>query len=250
MKLIQSGSFSDPDLGTVRLAARANSTRLTARWKNGELHVSAPAGLTLRRFTELFSEWRPALLAKKPAPPQSVPSRFDFELLSVIIERRPVDRPLVITASHAGDHAPNPHDPAAPVYILALPDHDCPARRQAPAVISRMLDHVASLHAHVISPELTAELSRTGLLHKVRKIAISRGHSTLGRCSSNGTIAISRAVIFLPLRLRRLIYCHEIAHLTEMNHSDRFHRLLDSYLAGTEKALSRELRAFRWPWRQ
>ena len=40
---------------------------------------------------------------------------------------------------------------------------------------------------------------------------------------------------------------HELAHLLEMNHSPRFHALLDSYLGGSEATLTRRLRTYRWP---
>lgn len=249
MKHLQSGSFYHPELGTVHVAVRANARRLTARWKNGELHVSVPKGLSPERFSSLLADWSPGLLEKKPLQPHASPSYHDFELMSVCIEERPVERPLVITASPAPADTSGLPDPATPRYIIAIPAEKGLSHPRTPAVVARMLDHVASLHASVIQPELTAELSRIGLFHKVKKIKISRGHSILGRCSSDGTIAISSAVVFLPLRLRRLIYCHEIAHLSEMNHSERFHRLLDCYLDGNEKILSRELRSFRWPWK-
>lgn len=54
-------------------------------------------------------------------------------------------------------------------------------------------------------------------------------------------------LVFLPQELRDYIICHELAHLSEMNHSPRFHALLDSYLDGREAMLAARLRAYSWP---
>lgn len=54
-------------------------------------------------------------------------------------------------------------------------------------------------------------------------------------------------LVFLPLELSDYVIYHELAHLTEMNHSPRFHALLDSYLGGREAELVRKLKGFVWP---
>lgn len=43
-----------------------------------------------------------------------------------------------------------------------------------------------------------------------------------------------------------LIY-HELAHLSEMNHGEAFHRLCDRYLEGKEHELRARLAEFRFP---
>jgi hypothetical protein len=53
--------------------------------------------------------------------------------------------------------------------------------------------------------------------------------------------------VFLPQELRDLIILHELAHLSEMNHSPRFHALLDTYLDGREALLRNLLRNYAWP---
>ena len=76
---------------------------------------------------------------------------------------------------------------------------------------------------------------------------ISSGHRTLGRCTAHGIISLSYVLLFLPQHLCDYVIYHELAHLTEMNHSPRFHQLLDSYLDGRETALVRELHSYAWP---
>ena len=76
---------------------------------------------------------------------------------------------------------------------------------------------------------------------------IGRGMRKLGHCTAKKVIQLSRNLMFLPEPLVRYIVCHELAHLTHMNHSPQFHALCDQYCNGQEKALERQLRQFRFP---
>lgn len=96
-----------------------------------------------------------------------------------------------------------------------------------------------------ILPEAAETASRLGLKPKLFKV--SPATRRLGSCTSAGVINLSAICAFLPRDLRHLIICHELAHLTEMNHSPRFHALVDSYTGGRERELERRLKAFRWP---
>ena len=76
---------------------------------------------------------------------------------------------------------------------------------------------------------------------------IGSGVRTLGTCSARGEITLSAALMFVPEHLRRFVICHELAHLTEHNHSPRFHALCNKYCQGHERALQAELRAYPFP---
>jgi predicted metal-dependent hydrolase len=76
---------------------------------------------------------------------------------------------------------------------------------------------------------------------------IGRGMRKLGHCTAKKVIQLSRNLMFLSEPLVRYIICHELAHLTHMNHSPQFHALCDKYCNGQEKALERQLRQFRFP---
>ncbi|MDE5657678.1 MAG: M48 family metallopeptidase, partial [Muribaculaceae bacterium] len=76
---------------------------------------------------------------------------------------------------------------------------------------------------------------------------ISSGCRILGQCDANGIIKLSYMNMFLPQELRDYVICHELAHLSELNHSARFHKVCDTYLGGREKELVAKLKSFRWP---
>ena len=76
---------------------------------------------------------------------------------------------------------------------------------------------------------------------------IGRGMRKLGHCTVKKVIQLSRNLMFMPEELVRYIICHELAHLTHMNHSPEFHALCNQYCGGKEKELERQLRQFRFP---
>ena len=76
---------------------------------------------------------------------------------------------------------------------------------------------------------------------------LGRGMRKLGHCTSKRVIQLSRNLVLLPEELVRYIVCHELAHLTHMNHSPQFHALCNQYCGGKEKELEQKLRQFRWP---
>lgn len=96
---------------------------------------------------------------------------------------------------------------------------------------------------------LIAEAEKTAEAVGVRpaKWMIGRGHRTLGTCHSSGSITLSYLLAFLPKQLREYIVCHELAHLSEMNHSARFHEICNRYCGGHEKELAAMLRKYDWP---
>lgn len=118
----------------------------------------------------------------------------------------------------------------------------------APAVqmlVNRMVLRIAHVKAFFLILRTREIASSLGL--SPSGVEIGRGTRTLGTCHADGRIVISAICLFLPHDLRDYIICHELAHLTEMNHSPRFHALCDSYCGGREKELSARLKAFDWP---
>ncbi|MEG2820047.1 MAG: M48 family metallopeptidase, partial [Muribaculaceae bacterium] len=62
-----------------------------------------------------------------------------------------------------------------------------------------------------------------------RKFVIGRGFHKLGHCTTQKDIQLSHNLMFLPEELIDFVICHELAHLTHMNHSMAFHDLCNKY---------------------
>ena len=115
-------------------------------------------------------------------------------------------------------------------------------KRTLSSVIGRAMDVQA--HA-VLLPFAQRVADELGL--QPAGFEVGRGMRKLGHCTVKKVIQLSRNLMFLPEPLIRYIICHELAHLTHMNHSPEFHALCDQYTGGHEKDLEQQLRHFRFP---
>lgn len=228
------GEISHRELGRVIVNVRRNSSRVSARWKSGLVSLNVPQGTPVADINRILDDFTPRLLAARPALHFHIGQRIvlpgvTFELRSqTVAPDRILARPtLPVTYVEIG----RDFDLSDPDVTLHVNDILLrAARRLAPDLLLPHARRLASLTGH--SPVAWR---------------ISAGHRTLGVCNARGIISLSYILIFLPADLRDFVILHELAHLLEMNHSPRFHALLDSYLGGTEAELTARLRTYRWP---
>ena len=62
----------------------------------------------------------------------------------------------------------------------------------------------------------------------VKKIRLSSSYNYWGYCNSAGVISINWRLIFAPLEVIHYIVAHELSHLTEFNHSNKFWHQVES----------------------
>ncbi len=60
------------------------------------------------------------------------------------------------------------------------------------------------------------------------KLALSSAHTRWGSCSRHGGIRLNWRLIHLPAHLGDYVVAHEVAHMLEMNHSERFWNVVSS----------------------
>jgi hypothetical protein len=82
--------------------------------------------------------------------------------------------------------------------------------------------HLRALAARELPPRVL-ELAAPQQL-PVRRVTVRNQRSRWGSCSRRGTISLNWRLIQTPDFVRDYIIYHELAHLREMNHSDRFWR--------------------------
>lgn len=68
-----------------------------------------------------------------------------------------------------------------------------------------------------------------GLGLSYRRLSVRDQSSRWGSCSSKRTISLNWRLVLIEPHLQDYIILHELAHLTEMNHSRRFWALLEVY---------------------
>lgn len=226
--------ITHPTLGHVIVSMRPNNRRATARWRNGCVYLNVPPIRDLREINRLLDCFEPKLLKSRPTLAYSIPSAITVPGMRIKLERQHhLPHKIIVTTG-------------IPESVLEIGSGIDAADHEAVRFISSALCAVSKkTAAELLLPrahQLAAGvgMSPTGWI-------ISSGFRTLGSCSSSGLISLSHILVFLPEELRDYIILHELAHLSEMNHSARFHAILDRYLGGRESLLRSRLRSFPWP---
>lgn len=73
-----------------------------------------------------------------------------------------------------------------------------------------------------------AEMHASTIGVRFQHISLKDTTSQWGSCSGEGNLSFSWRLIFAPLEVARYVVIHEVCHLAEMNHSQRFWALVGS----------------------
>ena len=97
--------------------------------------------------------------------------------------------------------------------------------------------------AKIHLPKRVEELAK---MHgfQYNKVSIRDSKGRWGSCSGQKNISLSLSLMALPHHLIDYILLHELCHTVEMNHSPRFHQLLNKACGGQSKQLNAELRNY------
>ena len=77
------------------------------------------------------------------------------------------------------------------------------------------------------------------------RFTVKDNKSNWGSCSSLKNINLNLSLTKLPQELIDYVIVHELCHLVYLNHSAKFHKLVDTICGGREKELSMMLKAYR-----
>lgn len=80
------------------------------------------------------------------------------------------------------------------------------------------------------------EMNARTFRQPIRSINLKYNHSNWGSCSSAGNVNLSTRLLFAPRSVQDYVILHELAHLIEMNHSDRFWALVEQHMPQYEQA--------------
>lgn len=104
---------------------------------------------------------------------------------------------------------------------------------RAAARVSAFLRVQARNRLVTASDHYAAQIGR-----KVTQVTLRDTRSRWGSCTSDGALMYSWRLIMAPPRVLDYVAAHEVAHMLEMNHSDRFWAVVDRLFPGwqTERA--------------
>lgn len=228
--------YTSPVYGEMRIVTNSRARNIIGRMRDGMVRLTVPPGTPTEAIERALRNIMPRLNVRVGEEENLFgtlePVVLDHYTFTFTRQSRD---PRSIIFSH-GEHEAS----------LGIGDAIDPAGPMGRKLISDVMCTVASERAgQLMIPRARAIAASLGLAPS--GFSMSHGRVRLGTCDSRRHIRFSYYNFFLPKDLRDYIICHELAHLTHMDHSAAFHRLCDSYLGGREAQLIAELRRYRWP---
>lgn len=230
--------FIDKEFGKVVVTLRRGMKNVRCRWRGNRLYMSAPYGMEkqLEGLVDADRDKIRALNHQKITFHDGLVIPCFHTTLTISTDAK--------LSTNCVAHGIDPADGVS-LYMRVPADLDLEsdaATRALSKVISLLFGRIA--HRYLI-PYAQSEAARLGL--KPRGFEIGKGTVKLGHCTRGGVIQLSRHLMLLPEPLVQYVVCHELAHLTHMDHSPAFHALLDSYLNGRSAELDSQIAHFPWP---
>lgn len=111
-------------------------------------------------------------------------------------------------------------------HISLVISSEIPKTRQK-AHISALLSRVIARQRLPYLEKKIKELNENHFKQNIRKIFFKNQKSRWGSCSEKGNINISTRLLFAPDDILEYVCVHELSHLLEFNHSDRFWSLVE-----------------------
>jgi len=243
--IVRSCRYRHADFGDVKITVNGRARHIVARWVGAELRVTIPHNLPASELDRFFNKQSELILANKPAPKY---------YLGQIIDAGEVDFSIVETWNTDNGDVFMTIVEKSPVrhkfmnyYVQLTPSAvESINRAEVQDYIYKLLIWGArkATEKYIVphARELAERIGRRPL-----GWAVKESKTRLGTCSSRGIITLSPRLIFLPPELRDFVIYHELAHLSEMNHSAAFHNLCNAYCNGRESELAARLHAFSFP---
>lgn len=131
------------------------------------------------------------------------------------------------------------------VYTVICPQSFNHSTTDAQSLLKRLIKGALR---HRAKHYLTLRLKKLAVVHGFRygNCTVRDVHSRWGSCNVKGDISLSIYLMLLPERLIDYVLLHELCHTVEMNHSERFWKLLSQCTAPADaKELRKELKGFR-----
>ena len=234
-RILRTATINFPGIGDVAVTVRRNARSMRLRWKGPMLSLTAPYGQPYNEALEFLRGASDFIESHRTPPLYSIGQRIQTQ--EITIDIRQSDK--ISQSIRATFPAPM----EACVHVAADIDiASAPAIKGIDAVLRRIAQRYAP---GILLPQARDISAMLGV--EPRQWSISRGQRTLGLCTSKGEIKLSALLVFYPSDLRRYVICHELAHLTHMNHSGEFHALCNSYYGDSSARARAALRATKLP---
>lgn len=99
-------------------------------------------------------------------------------------------------------------------------------QQQENSLTGKLLSRVFASYFHKAISERVHHYNKVYFQERIEGIRLKNTLSNWGSCSSDNNINLSSRLLFAPTDVLDYVIIHELSHLKEMNHSDRFWKIV------------------------
>lgn len=222
--------YNDKELGKIIVKPNIRAKRIIARRKDGHIHLTVPSGFKMKKLPFVLDDLRHRLMKISADEVQLITEDSILETFSFTarLSRTHLVESVKMRLK-GGDLT---------VFIPVNFDLEDPASQH---IVKEMIRQALRYEAMRILPEKTVAFAQK-LNLQVAGVKINKSVSRWGSCSRAKNINFSYYTLLLSEKQIDYIVLHELAHTVELNHSERFWKLLNDFCGEDAKAISRSLR--------
>jgi len=182
-----------------------------------------------KRAWEWFENWAKELQRSKPTFLERFSGKqyTDGDVLQVGTRQYTLGIILSERTSHAAKLLPNRYIQLDLVASVSEEERN----KATSTLLSRLI-------AQDFLPEFSRRVLELNQLHfrkSIKNIRFKNTSSRWGSCSNTGNLNFSTRLLFAPQEVIDYVIIHELAHLVELNHSDRFWALVEKAMPDYEE---------------
>lgn len=225
--------YPDPELGPIFVKPDRRAKNVTARRKPEGFTLTVPWQYGEEDVRLVIKQMKPRLL-QLTFPPKSIideDTTIDTFSFRATMRRYALSQNFRMTLKNG----------ELTVFVPQEADISSPDAQEA---IRELIRQGMRLEAKRILTQKTALFATKHHLI-FNGVKINKSLSRWGSCSRQKSINFSFYLLLLPENLIDYVILHELAHTVEMNHGERFWRLLDTLCGEDSKNLARQARSFK-----
>jgi predicted metal-dependent hydrolase len=117
--------------------------------------------------------------------------------------------------------------------FLQLSEKATPVQRAK--AIRTLLSRVVAGDYHREIADRIHDMNFRTFKRPIKNVYLKYNHTNWGSCSTDSNVNLSTRLLFAPRDVQDYVILHELAHLVEHNHSDRFWALVEQYMPNYEE---------------
>ena len=222
--------YNDKELGKIIVKPNIRAKRIIARRKAEHILLTVPSGFKLKRLPSVLDEMRPRLIKINPAKSQLITEDSVIETFSFTAR---------LSRTHLVDNVKiRLKNGDLTVFIPLNFDLESDDSQH---IVKEMIKHAMRHEAKRVLPQKTLAFAKKFKL-QVSDVKINKSVSRWGSCSRKKNINFSLFLMLLPEKYIDYVVLHELAHTVELNHSEKFWKLLSEFCGEDARKLSKEVK--------